>query len=96
MTIWIELDPRARCPTALAVRWRQDARGLVVAGMAGLSGFYLIWAAAVVTKDLITATTMPTNAMDATAHRTFSMVTDPPSGRAAMGFLPGRPGRCRG
>src|SRR5665647_3458183 len=28
----------------------------------------------------MTATTMPANAMDATAHRTFSMVTEPSSG----------------
>ena len=45
-TIWIEVDPRSGCTAVLALRRRQNARGMVKADM-GVS--YLIWPDLVVT-----------------------------------------------
>ena len=74
ITIWIEVEPRSG---GLPRRWwggrLKPAREVMPTMPAGQT----ILAAWVLTKLVITATTIPTIAIIATAHKTCSMVTDP-------------------
>ena len=74
ITIWIDVEPRSG---DLPRRWWGGRLKPAREVMPNMPAGQTILAAWVVTKLVITATTIPTIAIIATAHKTCSMVTDP-------------------